>query len=323
MNDKHSHIPLTASLMALGAGIVWSFGGLFVRLTDDANTSAWQYLVWRSVGVIAVVEIGSAIKGHRSRLITAYRSGWVMIVGCLSLMLASVSYVYAVKNTTAINAALFASMTPLVTAVIAWLVLRERMDRLTVGAIMLAGVGLLIMVQGSSSATPDGSNLSGDLAALLSALGFAGYTVCVRSSASTDWSPILPGYALMTIVLCGTVALAQGQSLAPRAVDIGWALAHGSVLIVIGTLLFNAGSKRVPAGPMAVFAQTESVFVPLWVFIALGERPGAWAMVGATVILVAVIGKALLDARRATRDARPTATDDASVPTVPPYQATT
>jgi drug/metabolite transporter (DMT)-like permease len=313
VTHKPTHIPLTASLMALSAGIVWSFGGLFVRLTDDDSTSAWQYLVWRSIGVVAVVEIGSALKGHRSRLVAAYRNGWVMIVGSLSLMLASVSYVYAVKNTTAINAALFASMTPLVTAVIAWLVLRERMDRLTVGAILLAGAGLLIMVQGSSPAT-DGSHLSGDLAALLSALGFAGYTVCVRSSASTDWSPILPGYALMTIVLCGAVTVSQGRSLAPRAGDIAWALAHGGVLIVVGTLLFNAGSKRVPAGPMAVFAQTESVFVPLWIFLALGERPGAWALLGAAVILTAVIGKAVIDARRASK-----ATRHASLPaTAPP-----
>ena len=56
--------------------------------------------------------------------------------------------------------------------------------------------------------------------------------------------------------------IGPGQVPDPPAADIGWALFHGAVIIVVGTVMFNAASKHVPAVPMTVFAQTEMVFVP-------------------------------------------------------------
>ena len=76
------------------------------------------------------------------------------------------------------------------------------------------------------------------------------------------------------------------------------AMLHGGLLIVVGTLCFNHASKVVPAVAMTVFAQSETVFAPFWVFLVLSETPKPATLVGAAMILGAVIGKALLDARR-------------------------
>ena len=46
---------------------------------------------------------------------------------------------------------------------------------------------------------------------------------------------------------------------------------------------------------MTIFAQTEMVFVPLWVFLVLGDAPKAATVVGGAIIFLAVVGKALLD----------------------------
>ncbi len=42
----------------------------------------------------------------------------------------------------------------------------------------------------------------GNAAAMTSSLGFAVYTICVRSEPNHDWSPILPGYAFLMIIVC-------------------------------------------------------------------------------------------------------------------------
>ena len=73
---------------------------------------------------------------------------------------------------------------------------------------------------------------------------------------------MLSGYAAAMIVLCSVITIANGKTLFPPAKDMAFALGHGAVFIVVGTKLFNRGSRNVPAVPMTVFAQTEMVFVP-------------------------------------------------------------
>ena len=49
---------------------------------------------------------------------------------------------------------------------------------------------------------------------------------------------------------------------------------------------------------MTVFAQAEMVFVPVWAFLVLGNRPTALTIMGGVVIFAAVVGKAWFDSRQ-------------------------
>ena len=165
-------------------------------------------------------------------------------------------------------------------------------------AIGIAFVGLVIMVAGDLQVGDFADNIVGDLAALVSAAGFAFYAAIVRSAPERDRSPVLPGYGVLMIVICATITIADGNALVPPAPDIGLALVHGAVFIVGGTLIFNIASRSIPAAAMTVFAQTEMVLVPVWAFLLLSERPTASTLVGGTIIVIAVVGMAVLDARQ-------------------------
>ena len=292
-------IPLLASTMAFAAGLVWSLGALMARLADD--TDAWQYLIWRSIGILIVMELLTRARRRPPLLPIAYTSGRLMLLACGALLLASVAFVYAVKNTTAANAAFLASVTPLIAVVLARVFIGERLTRVTIGGIALAFVGLLVMVTADLGA----GNMAGNIAALFSSLGFAAYTVCIRSGPHRDWSPVLSGYASMMIVLCVAVTTANSRPLLPPLDDTLYALLHGGVLIVIGTILFNIASRSVPAVAMTIFAQSETVFVPIWIFLWFSERPKPATLVGGAIILVAVLGKAVLDGRAGPPDHTP------------------
>jgi drug/metabolite transporter (DMT)-like permease len=43
------------------------------------------------------------------------------------------------------------------------------------------------------------------------------------------------------------------------------------------------------------------VLNPIWVFLAIGERPTSWAILGGAIIVAAVIGHMLWEARSAKR----------------------
>lgn len=287
--EQH-RLPVVASLMAIGSGVVWSFGAVLKRLSEDVD--AFQYLIWRSVGIIVVIEIMSALKRQPFPTIRAWRSGRWMICANFGLFLASIAFVYAVDTTTAANAAFLGSLTPLV-AVLFTRFLGERLSRSTIVAIAVGVVGLLLTVFGDIEA----GNMLGNASALLASVGFAIYTVSVRSNPHRDWSPVLSGYGLLMIVVCAIVTVARDKPLVPAGDDIARALLHGAVFIVVGTLLFNAASKQVPAVPMTVFAQAEMVFVPIWGFVILDERPATLAILGGAIIFAAVIGKAVYDTR--------------------------
>ena len=286
-----TRVPIVASLLVAGAGLVWSLGAVTARLAK--HTDAWQYLVWRSIGVLIVMEVMTLAKRQKPLMPQAYRTGRMMQMATFGLLLASLSYVYALKNTTAANAAFLSSLTPLVAAVLGRVLLKERLSRVTIGCITLALGGLLLMVLSDLNA----GNMVGNAAAMMSSFGFGIYMICIRSSAARNWSPVLPGYAVAMIALCGTVTLINGKTLLPPLFDILMAMLHGGAFIVIGTLLFNVASKSVPAVGMAVLSQVENVFVPVWIFVWFSDVPKTTALIGGAIILAAVLTKAVLDAR--------------------------
>ena len=228
-------VPLVASLAALGSGVVWSFGAILARLADDAD--AFQYLIWRSIAIVVVIEAAAVVRRRPGATLAAFRSGPMMLLACAALLLASIAFVYAVKTTTPANAAFLSSITPLVAVLLARVTLREPLTVATIVAVAVAFVGLVITVIGDL----DAGSTPGNVAALLAAVGFAGYAVCVRTDLRRDWSPVLPGYAVMMIVLCTAITAIGGKTLVPPAIDIGFAAIHGGVFIVVGTLLFNYG----------------------------------------------------------------------------------
>jgi drug/metabolite transporter, DME family len=299
---EQQRLPVVASLLALGSGLIWSLGTVTARKAKHIDT--FQYMIWRSIGIIVVIELLASFQGDFGRTLRAWRSGRTMIYANVGLFLASICFVFAVKTTTPANAAFLSSLTPLVAVVFARF-LGERLARSTIVALAVGIAGLIITVYGDLAA----GNMVGNISALASSVGFALYTTCVRTDPHRDWSLVLPGYGLMMIVICSIVTVVNGKSLLPPATDMAYALLHGAVIIVVGTLMFNEASKHVPAVPMTVFAQTEMAFTPLWGIILLGIHPTALTLVGGAVIFAAVVGKAIFDTVHGRKNEYPLAPD--------------
>lgn len=291
--SKH-HLPLLPSLLAVGSGIVWSSGAVMSRRAEGVD--AFQYLIWRSVGVIVVTEAINLLRRAPLQTVRAWTTDRTLALANFALFLSSIGFVYAVKTTTPANAAFLASLSPLLAVVLARF-LGERLTRSTIVALALGLVGLIVTVFGDLGS----GNMTGNIVALLSSVGFALYTVCLRTDATRDWSPVMPGYAILMIVVCVSVTLAHGKPLVPSFGDMAYALVHGGIVIVTGTFMFNRASKRVPAVPMTVFAQAEAVFVPVWAFLILGDRPPALTLLGGAIIFTSVVGKAVYDASAGLR----------------------
>src|SRR4029079_13206327 len=72
----------------------------------------------------------------------------------------------------------------------------------------------------------------------------------------------------------------------------------GVIQLGIAYTLFTTGMARgVRSLDAGIVCYVEPVLNPVWVFLVLGERPSSWALLGGTIIIVAVICHMILDAR--------------------------
>ena len=72
----------------------------------------------------------------------------------------------------------------------------------------------------------------------------------------------------------------------------------GVIQLGVSYTLFTAGMAHgVRSLDAGIVCYIEPVLNPVWVFLVLGERPAAWAILGGAIIMVTVICHMLLDAR--------------------------
>ena len=274
------------ALYVLAAGLSWSFTGVFLRLAPHLNS--WQFLVWRSLGVACAFLIIARTTGAGPllrRLAAMGRAGALVL---LALSVASIAFIVAMKATTVANALFLSSCAPLLAAALGYVFLRERLSLRQGASIALGFIGLGIIVGGAV----ERGNLAGNVSAVLTALGFAGASVGMRAGGRRDYTPAVLGYGVVVCLLAAGVCLVKGVTLFPPVLELLAAFAGGFLAMGVGFALFLRGAPHVPAAGQTVLAQTETVFGPVWVWLAFGETPAASTLFGGAVILVAVISMA-------------------------------
>ena len=289
----------TGMILVAAAGVLWSLQGLVFRQIDEA--APWAILFWRSVGMVPVL---LAFLAWRARGMpwTALRAvGVAGVLGGLGLVGAFGGAVYSIQTTTVANAVFLFAAAPLITAFLAWMVLGERTRPETWGAIALALVGIFVMVRHGLS----GGALGGNIAALVSALGFAVFTVTLRWRGVTDALPSVLVGALMAITAGAVFSGLSGTPVSAPLPDVLWAVAMGAILLSGGLVLYTLGSRVVPASELALLSGIEVVLAPMWVWLVLNETTDRSTIVGGTFILAAVLWNGLSRARRPARAGTP------------------
>ena len=278
-------------LWVLSAGLCMSLGGPIIRLADESME--WQFLFYRSLGAALALLIYFLFSG-RPVLAAIRRTGATGIVGGLCLAVGFTGYVWGVMNSTVANALFLLSASPLFAALLGWTVMRESVSRsmwFAMGGVM-AGVAIMI---GEGLAEAD---VFGDLAALSAALGFAGFSVCIRRGRHTDMSPTILIAAAVTAAVSGAMAVAGGSGLAVPIADVGLATAYGVLVIGAGIFMLTIGARHVPAAELVVLSLTEVVLGSIWVALAFGELPSVLTFVGGVVVLGSIAAQAVVGMRR-------------------------
>ena len=278
--------------MVLCAGMFWSIIPVGVRLFEQAEV--WQILFYRSLGVLPLVFALIWLQSDGNAIRDIRQSGKAGLFGAAGLAAAYAGGIASVLHTSIANAAFLFATAPFMAAVLGWFVLREPIRKATGIALIIALAGTVLMVADNVSH----GNWIGDALALLSAVGFAIFTVSLRAGKNQNSLPVVFLGALLALIIAGVMASRHPEGILIPVKEISLALALGIFVLGIGMVLCTLGSKVVPAAELALLCMTEVIFAPIWAWLFLQETPKAAVMYGGGIVILAIVLNALSGIRR-------------------------
>jgi DME family drug/metabolite transporter len=276
--------------LVLGAAILWSTGGLFIKATD---LSAIELSFGRSLLAAITIAIFTRREGLGINRISAITS--ILYAALLIL------FVLATKLTTAANAIFLQYTAPVYVLILEPLFYKEqfrRRDFVTVAA-CVGGMSLFFV----GKLRPQ--DVRGNLFALASGVCFALFFLLLRHSKARDVnraSSAIYGN-LIVVLVCAPAFLAAARR-GISAGDVGRIAYLGIVQIGFAYLLFTLAMARgVRSLDAGIIGYIEPVLNPIWVFLFIGEQPSGWAIVGGAIIIASVISHMLIETK--TKSGKP------------------
>jgi DME family drug/metabolite transporter len=277
-------------LLVVGAAILWSTGGLFIKAT---SLSAFELSFGRSLLAAITIVIFTRREGFGINRISALTS---ILYAALLLL-----FVLATKLTTAANAIFLQYTAPVYVLILEPIFYKEKFrgrDLATVAA-CVAGMSLFFV----GKLRPQ--DVSGNLLALGSGVCFALFFLLLRHTKARNVnraSSTIYGN-LIVVLICAPAFFGvarRGISLS----DFGSMAYLGIVQIGFAYLLFtHAMARGVRSLDAGIIGYVEPVLNPIWVFLFIGEQPSGWAIVGGTIIIASVIVHMVIEARTKRRTA--------------------
>ena len=261
-------------------------------MIQDANV--WQILLYRSVSLSAFLAIVIYLRSGASPVVAVFSSNLNTHVAGMSLVAAYSGGIFAIQNTSVANAMLLFATAPFLAAILGLVVLREKVRAVTWFAILISLVGISIMIYDKTN----GMALSGSLAALGSALGFAIFTVALRHGQAVDMLPSVFLSGIYAILITGSICALIDLKFVLGLSDGSIALGMGVFQVGAGLILYTVGSKILPAVELTHLSHAEVILGPIWVFLFLDETASVNTLIGGAIVLFAIAGNALAGARR-------------------------
>jgi drug/metabolite transporter (DMT)-like permease len=272
--------------MALCA-LLWSLAGLFIKFID------WNpFAIACGRSAIAAVFLWLWVRKPR------FTFSAPQILAALSNSATMLLFIYANKATTSANAILLQYGSPIYVAVIGSFVLKEKPRAEHWAALAFVALGMGLFFMGGIG----GGSLLGNLAAVVAGLTFALYSIFMRKQ--KDGSPIES--ALLSHLITAPIAFVACLFLpapAISAASVAALLGLGVLQIGLASVFFAFGIKQIAAIDANIIGVIEPVFNPVWVFLFIGEKPGANALLGGAIIIAAVLASTLVSIRREARGA--------------------
>jgi drug/metabolite transporter (DMT)-like permease len=291
-----------AILLMIGVATMWSTAGVVTRhLTPQLQSEGrFEITFWRSLfAALAVAVYLVFVRREGIRPVVAAGIPGLISGSMWAVMFSA--FMLALTLTTTANTLLVLSIGPLVTAMLAWLVLRAPIPARTWIAILAAMIGMAWMFSHGAGGGPTGNHLLGMLIAFSVPLaGAINLVTLQKKRAHVDLVPAV----LLGGVISALLMLPFSFPLRAAPFDVFLLAMLGIFQLGVPCMLMVVASRRLSAPEVSLLALLEVVLGPLWAWLGAGETPSTATLYGGSIVLAALIGNELLRLRNADAPSR-------------------
>lgn len=194
-------------------------------------------------------------------------------------------------GTTASKTVLLVDINVVIVAVLAALILKERLNRrVVIGLVLGMGGVFLIATKGDLSNLGGGTFLA-DLTVFAAGVAWALYIVFTTKELKKGYQLVhfTCAMILLTAVFAVPVGLTMASELRVNEGGVALAIYTGVFCTTVAFLLYNHGLRSLGATTTSLILLVEMVFGLLFSFLLLGERPDGITIIGGALILLAII----------------------------------
>lgn len=284
---------LLGSILAGAAGIGFAANSTAAKLAYEGGTNPLTFLTLRST-LAALLVLTIVLLTQRSLYMPFRRRLAALGIG---VILAAYSYgvLAAIQYIPVALAILIFYTLPLLTAAYTWISGRERPTILSVGALLVAFLGLALALDiGSGGMNP--------LGIALAAAAALGVTIVIllnnRLVGNADSYPVTLHMMFSATALCALVTVMLGDFTLPQT-RTGWtSLGIGTAAYAAAiTTVFIAVSLAGPV-PVTLSMNLEPVASMALGFIVLGQLLSGVQLLGAGLVIASVLSVRLADIRK-------------------------
>ena len=260
----------------LAAAILWSTGGVFIKLI---SLNTYQLSFFRSTFAALVFLI-------LFRKVVVYANGFALL-NAFFYVVVLIFFVLATKLTTAANAIFLQYTAPIYVLIFEPIINKTKFEKINIITIIICLLGMILFFMGELSP----GHLEGNLAALLSGVAFAAFFLGMRKNKSEyQFSSIFYGNIFIALICIPSLF-----SINALVINDLWMVAYlGIFQIGIAYAIFSYGLKRVYAIEASIIGMIEPVLNPVWVFFGYGEVPSFMAIIGGVIIVATITIRAFI-----------------------------
>jgi drug/metabolite transporter (DMT)-like permease len=273
-------------LMLLFCIIIWALNAPFIKIVlDEMEPLAVSQL---RITVAGLICFGLLLIREKSIRIAWRHLPLLGLAAFMGVTANQISFVYALKNTTASEVSLLYAASPLFATLLAALTFQEKLKRSYFIGLPLSLFGVALIILTAPNAALDGSIL-GNFFAIGMAFTWAVYTVALRPLLRY-YSPLRLSAYCFTIgsLLLFPFSLSQVAAIGEKPPSAGaWLilLFSATVAMVFTNILWYNGVKKLGVSRTTYYAYLQPFFGVIAAALLLGEAIVPWQILGGLLVI--------------------------------------
>jgi len=267
-------------LKIIAAMLIWSTWGIMIR---SLALPAVVVLFYSSLIASFTVPLILQLRGELA-LSGVREAWWLFVLLVFSSVTNNVTYFYSLAHTTVSNAVFSHYTAPLFVAVLAPLIIAERLLKVTLISLPIAVLGMVMIVLAGGGLRTGSGDTSGIIAGLVSGIAYAFIIIFSRKLSQM----LLHHKAVVVLLWATTIVTAPWALFMHYHLDYraaGLLLITGVFHSTLAPLLYYSALRNIIAQHAAILGYMEPLAAIPLAYLFLSETPSFIALFGGILIL--------------------------------------